>query len=280
MIIRCWGSRGSISVSGEQYVSYGGDTTCVEVVSKTGEIVIIDAGTGIRNLGNSLLKRGEKKYFILLSHCHWDHIQGISFFKPLLDKDVELVVQDRNIAEVSTRDIFKTVMTPPFFPIHWEDMTAKIRFDARLARQNFSIGSLSIESIPTSHSQGTLGYKFSEDGKSFVFLTDNELGFDHPQGKGKEGYARFAENADLLFHDAEYTKEEYLHRRGWGHSSIDDVLWLAQKAKVKTLGLIHLNQDRCDDEMDRIVDACNQELRAKKCPTRCLAVSNTSEFTL
>ncbi|OQY51255.1 MAG: MBL fold metallo-hydrolase [Desulfobacteraceae bacterium 4572_89] len=252
MYIKCWGSRGSIPVSGKEYIKYGGDTTCIEVIAKTGEIVIIDAGTGIRRLGRSLLERKKSEYYLLLTHTHWDHIMGIAFFKPLLYSNTRVFVQDRKFAGINTKGVFNEVLKPPFFPVPLKDFRADILFDDSL-NNSFQIGSLSIDMIPTSHSQGSMGYKFTEDDKSFVFLTDNELGFAHPQSKKLEEYIKFVENASLLFHDAEYTIEEYGCRTGWGHSSIPDVLDLALKARVKKLGLIHLNQDRTDDQMDEIV---------------------------
>jgi hypothetical protein len=102
-----------------------------------------------------------------------------------------------------------------------------------------------------------------EGNTSFVFLTDNELGFDHPTGQGRDAYLKFSQNADLLIHDAEYTADEYKRKTGWGHSSIQDVLDLALSANVKRLGLFHLNQDRTDDQMDKIVDKCRIDLKKK-----------------
>jgi phosphoribosyl 1,2-cyclic phosphodiesterase len=285
MYIKCWGSRGSIPVSGKEYLRYGGDTTCIEIIAKTGEIVIIDAGTGIRRLGKSLLERKKSEYYLLLTHTHWDHILGIAFFKPLLYSNTRVFVQDRKFAGINTEGVLNKVLKPPFFPVMLKNLRADIRFDASL-NDNFSIGSLNIETIPTSHSQGSLGYKFTEDGKSFVFLTDNELGFAHPQSRKIEDYIKFAENASLLFHDAEYTRDEYGCRTGWGHSSIPDVLDLALKARVKKLGMIHLNQDRTDDQVDAIVKESRLFFKDKNQPKHknwlidCFAVPYNFEIDL
>lgn len=279
MRIKCWGSRGSISVSGKEYVGYGGDTTCIEVVADSGEIVIVDAGTGIRRLGKSLLERQEKRVYMLLTHCHWDHILGIAFFHPLLRKDTCLIVQDRLIGCIDTKTVLDEVMKDPFFPVRIEDFQADIRFDPALNGE-FSIGSLTIDSIPTSHSDGSLGYRFKEGGKTFVFLTDNELGFDHPQSRGRQAYIDFCQGADLLLHDAEYTADEYVRKTGWGHSSVPDVLDLALKAGVTHLGLIHLNQDRTDAQMDDIVAQANRFFKGKNSPTRVSGVSYDFEVTL
>ncbi len=271
MDIKCWGSRGSVPVSGTPYIKYGGDTTCIEITAKTGETVIIDAGTGLRRLGNSLIERKINQYHLLLTHAHWDHILGIAFFKPLQFSKVTMVTQDRLFSGIKTKDVIHEVMKAPFFPIGLQDLKARIQFE-KFIDTDFSIGSLHIETIPTSHNNGGLGYRFMEDGKSFVFLTDNELGFDHPESRGREAYIDFSRNADLLFHDGEYTDDEYPRKKGWGHSSVRDVLNLAVQAGVKRLGLFHLNQDRSDEEIDEIVETCKGELKTNKSVIDCFAV--------
>ncbi len=278
MDIKCWGSRGSIPVSGDQYLKYGGDTTCIEITAKSGETIIVDAGTGIRCLGNSLIERGIKQYYLLLTHAHWDHIQGIAFFRPLLFSKVKIMIQDRKFSGISTRDVLNEVMKLPFFPINLKDLSADIKFEKGL-NTAFTIGTIAIESIPISHSGGGFGYKFIEDDKSFVFLTDNELGFDHPESVGYDAYLKFVQNVDLLFHDGEYTKKEYKRKRGWGHSSIPDALDFAVKANVKKIGLFHLNQDRTDDQMDQIIKECQLDLKKKNLPLDCFAVPCNFEIT-
>lgn len=272
MDIKCWGSRGAISVSGKQYLTYGGDTTCIEITAKSGETIIIDAGTGIRHIDNSFIENSPSRYYLLFTHVHWDHILGFIFFKPLLFTKCKIIIQDRKFSGMNTRDILSSVMKPPFFPIGLKDMEADIKFEKAL-NNTFSIGSIKIETILISHPGGGLGYKFIEDGKSFVFLTDNELGFDHPGSVGFDAVLDFSQNTDLLFHDGEYTEEEYKQRKGWGHSSIQDVLDLAVKANVKKLGLFHLNQYRTDDQMDKIIYDCQADLKKKGSNIDCFAAA-------
>jgi phosphoribosyl 1,2-cyclic phosphodiesterase len=279
MEIKCWGSRGSIPVSGHEYLKYGGDTTCVEITARTGETIIIDAGTGLRCLGNNLIKRNITRYYFLFTHAHWDHILGIAFFKPFLYKNVQAFIQDREFSGIKTQNVINEVMKQPFFPIGLKDINADIKFDKNL-NNKFSIGSINVESIFVSHFGGCLGYKFIEDGKSFVFMTDNELGFQHPGSKGNNEFLKFAQNADLLFHDGEYTKDEYKQKVTWGHSSISDVLEFAQKAKVGRLGLFHLNQDRTDKQMDKIVNECQVELKKNNSNIDCFAVACNFEISL
>ncbi len=279
MRIKCWGSRGSICVSGQQYARYGGDTTCFEIQAASGETVIIDAGTGIRRLGKYLIQKKIKTCYLLLTHTHWDHIIGLPFFHPLLYSDKTVYIQDRTFAGLTTKKVIEQVMRIPFFPVGLTAYNADIRFDASLIN-NFSIGSLDIETIPTSHSQNSLGYKFTENGKTFVFLTDNELGYTHSKGNTIKTYIDFSKDADVLFHDTEYTDKEYLKKSGWGHSRMSDVLELSAKASVGQLGLIHINQDRTDDQVDAMVDQCRRFFKDNHLSTSCYAVSADFELFL
>ncbi|NWH06729.1 MBL fold metallo-hydrolase [Desulfobacter latus] len=279
MRIKCWGARGSICVSGNQYTRYGGDTTCFEIQANSGEIVIIDAGTGIRRLGKHLVQREIKTCYLLLTHTHWDHIIGLPFFHPLFHENTTVHIQDRTFAGLTTKNVIDQVMCMPFFPVELKDYNANIRFDSSL-NNRFSIGSLDIETIPTSHSQNSMGYRFTENGKTFVFLTDNELGYTHSQGKRIEEYIDFSTNADVLFHDTEYTDDEYLNKTGWGHSCLSDVLDLSARASVGQLGLIHINQDRTDDQVDAMVAQCRRFFNDHHLSTSCYAVSTDFEIFL
>lgn len=279
MRIKCWGARGSVCVSGPQYTRYGGDTTCFEIQADSGEIVIIDAGTGIRRLGKFLVQKKIKTCYLLLTHTHWDHIVGLPFFHLLLCAATTIHIQDRTFGGLTTRQVIDRVMCEPFFPVGIKNYNADIRFDASL-NNRFSIGSLDIETIPTSHSQDSMGYRVSENGKTFVFLTDNELGYVHPQGRSFEEYIDFSKNADVLFHDTEYTDDEYLVKTGWGHSRLSDVLDLSAKAAVGQLGLIHINQDRTDDQVDAMVDQCRRFFNVNHLSTSCYAVSADFEIFL
>ena len=279
MRIKCWGSRGSICVSGPQYNRYGGDTTCFEIQANSGEIVIIDAGTGIRRLGKDLVQRKIKTCYLLLTHAHWDHIIGLPFFQPLFYANTKIHIQDRTFAGLTTKKVIDQVMCMPFFPVGLKHYNADIRFDSSL-NNRFSIGSLDIETIPTSHSQNSMGYRFTEEGKTFVFLTDNELGYTHPQGRSVEAYIDFAKDADVLFHDTEYTDDEYPDKTGWGHSRLSDVLDLSHRASVGQLGLIHINQDRTDDQVDAMVEQCRFFFNDNHLSTSCYAVSTDFEIFL
>jgi phosphoribosyl 1,2-cyclic phosphodiesterase len=279
MFIKCWGSRGSIPVSGSEYVRYGGDTTCLEIRAKSDDLIIVDAGTGIRRLGNKLVKEGLTQFNILFTHAHWDHLMGFPFFKPLFVDDVEIKAFKRPFPGSYVEDMIQKILASPNFPVKYSDLSARIIYEDA-GQDTFQIGSVRVEPIHLSHPNGGNGYKFIEGDKTFVFLTDNELGFIHPGGLEFEAYREFSEDADLLIHDAEYTPEEYHKQIEWGHSSYAHVLDLASKANVKKLGLFHLNQERTDDEMDEIIVKCQKIISEGKHPFDCFAVGVDMEFSL
>lgn len=279
MIITCWGSRGSIPVSGNDFVKYGGDTTCIEIQTESGDIIIIDAGTGIRELGNRLIKEPPKPFHLLLTHAHWDHLIGFPFFKPLYSDHQRIVLHTGPFTAKGLQRILSYTMMAPHFPVPFSRISAQLEYRATPAKA-FHIGALTIVPIPIRHPNSGYGYKLMENGKTFVFLTDNELGFTHPTGLSTQAYINFCTGADLLFHDAEYTPEEYEKAVGWGHSVYTDALNLAENAGVGTLGLFHLNQDRTDRQMDDVVKKARHRITEKGHQFECLAVGCGSRFEL
>jgi phosphoribosyl 1,2-cyclic phosphodiesterase len=171
------------------------------------------------------------------------------------------------------------LMAPPNFPIKYGDITAQLSCSDACPME-FEIGSVKVVPVALSHPNGGSGYKFIEDGNCFVFLTDNELGYIHPGGLDFDDYLEFAQEADLLIHDAEYTQPEYKTFIEWGHSVYTDALDLAQKAGVKKLGLFHLNQERTDRQMDNIVEDCRNRIAAKGRSLKCVGVTSDMVFEL
>jgi len=279
MLIRCWGARGSVPVSGEQYLRYGGDTTCVELRTRDGQTIVIDAGTGIRRLGKRLLSEAASPVHLLFTHAHWDHLLGFPFFKPLYKPSYSMRLYGCPCAQSSVKEFISGTMAPPNFPVPLEDVHADVAFETQ-CDVAFNLGSVVVTPIRISHPNEGLGYKFEEDGRCFVFLTDNELGFRHKGGLATEDYAAFCEGADLLIHDAEFNPQEYQHTRTWGHSTYADVLKLALEAKVKALGLFHHNQDRSDDQIDAIADTCRNLIADAGAELECFAVAAGMERTI
>jgi len=279
MLVKVWGSRGSIPVSGKEYLKYGGDTTCVEIRTQSGDIIVVDAGTGIRRLGTYLADEKTTDLNLIFTHAHWDHLMGFPFFKPLFFKKFHIHMHGCPYHSNFVETILSKVMAPPYFPVKYKDVTARMTYpDA--CPMDFEIGSVTVVPIALSHPNGGSGYKFIEGGKSFVFLTDNELGYVHPGGLEFNDYLKFCSGADLLIHDAEYTPEEYKTFVDWGHSVYTDALDLALKAGVKKLGLFHLNQERTDRQMDIIVQDSRQRIADLGSSMECVGVTSDMEFEL
>ena len=279
MKIRCWGARGSIPVSGEEYVTYGGDTTCIEIQTQEDEIIIVDAGSGIRRLGNLLIQEKRKQFDMIFTHAHWDHILGFPFFKPVYHQGITIQMFGCPLAQESIRKMISRTMEAPYFPVNFQDLRADISYH-QACESSFSIHSLTVIPIPLSHPNQGFGYKFTEKGKSFIFLTDNELAFQHPGGLAFSDYAALSRNADLLIHDAEFTEEEYGRTRTWGHSVYTHALNLALEVGAKKLGLFHHNQDRTDAAVDGIIGNCRQIIQERKESLECFALSQQEEIQL
>jgi len=279
MIIRCWGARGSIPVSGKQYLKYGGDTPCIEIRSRNNDIIIVDAGSGIRRLGDRLVEEKKWFYTMFFTHAHWDHIMGFPFFKPIYSKRTRITMFGCPFTQVSVKHIISLIMAAPNFPVNFEDIKAGIAYHETCG-DTVTINSMTVTSIPLSHPNQGVGYKFQEDGKSFVFLTDNELTHRHHGGLRFDDYRRFSEKADLLIHDAEFDAEEYRKRKAWGHSTYRDALRLALAAGVGRFGLYHHNQERSDEAVDAFVRDCRKTIREKGGLLECFAVPQDMEIVL
>lgn len=279
MKIKVWGCRGSIATPGADTLRYGGNTTCVEIRSNDGRIIVIDAGSGARNLGKKLADEDVKEIYLLFTHAHWDHLLGFPFFLPAYRKGCTIYLCGGPNAQDSLKRYLDHQMQAPYFPVDISLLQAHFEFGFANAH-GCNIGNLNIESIPINHPNGGYGFKLKEKEISFVFLTDNELAYKHEGGLGVEDYIEFCKNADLLFHDSQYTNEEYETTRGWGHSTYDDVLELAVKAQVKRLGLFHHDPDRTDEQLDNIVLECRTKIKAKDANLDCFAVAEGMEFDL
>jgi phosphoribosyl 1,2-cyclic phosphodiesterase len=253
-----WGTRGSIAVPGRETVVYGGNTTCVEVVLKSGPRIIIDAGTGIRRLGESLGDSlASSPLFLLMTHVHWDHILGFPFFAPLLPSGMELRIDGHPNCMTGLRHTFATPMGGGFFPVRLEDIKAHLTFLDKAASGPLKVGEAEVESIPLRHPQGGLGFRIREEGRTLVFVTDNELDSEETVRR----YADFCKGADILVHDAQYFPEETAERKGWGHSDYESVVRLAGLAGVARVFLFHHDPSRTDSEVKAVELRCRDLIR-------------------
>lgn len=270
MQIRCWGARGSIPVSGAEYIRYGGDTACLEIRPAQGKVIVVDSGTGILRLGQCLKSSAEKDINWLFTHTHWDHVLGFPFFEPLFSPQTKINIFGCKRAMGDLSKLLSNVMSPPHFPITFAQIKAELNFKEKCSSP-FQLGSVQVESIFLNHPNRGLGFKFTEQGKSAVFLTDNELGYSHPGSLGYEDYLAFCRGADILIHDAEYTEEEYKVTCGWGHSTYTQALELALQAGVKTFILFHHNRSRNDRQLDTLVQDCRKRIAAANQDMQCMA---------
>lgn len=281
MRIKFWGTRGSIAVPGEDTTMYGGNTTCLEITLQNEKKVIIDAGTGIRSLGEKLALENEKlDIHLLLTHIHWDHIIGFPFFEPIHNRASKIMVDGYHTCMKGLRYTFDNKMGDGFFPVQFADLKAEIKYLERLKDGILEIDGTLVSSIPLQHPQGGFGFRFLEGEKTLVFITDNELRKDAQIGRSPKEYAKFCKDADILIHDCQYTPQEIDERRGWGHSDYEAVLDLALEANVKKLILFHHDPSRKDAEVTAIKVLCEDLARKRNSAVKIEAARENSELEL
>lgn len=250
MEVRFWGVRGSIAVCGPRYVNTGGNTPCVEILHE-GTRLILDGGTGLRTLGESL-GFAPIEATLLFTHVHWDHIQGVPFFTPAFNPNAKLTFVGTRRNSGSLRDALTSQMQPPTFPITLDILRARLAFREIEKDAPFTVGPFTITPMDLNHPDGVLAYRIAADGRSVVFATDVEHG-DHLDDRLVE----LSQDADLLIHDAQYTIPEYRgergpSRRGWGHSAWNDAVEVGRRASVGRLALYHHDPMRDDAGVDAI----------------------------
>ncbi len=281
MRIKFWGTRGSIAVPGRETIRYGGNTTCLEITLQSGRVVVIDAGTGIRALGDKLSSENEKvDIHLLVTHIHWDHVLGFPYFSPLYKSASSIQIDGYPTCMNGLRSTFDNKMGDGFFPVKFADLRAGIHYLEILNHGALEIDETVIDTMPLHHPQGGFGFRFRERGKVLVFITDNELRSDAWKGLSPEDYTKFCEGADLLIHDAQYTPEEIEERRDWGHSDYRSALDVAWKAGVKKLILFHHDPSRTDPQVADIERNCDRLAREENSALLVEAAREGSEILL
>lgn len=241
-----WGVRGGIASCGPHTAHYGGNTPCVSVEADDGSLLVLDAGTGIRALGVQLSDRGDRHVLhLLLSHFHWDHVQGLPFFGPIWDASFAINIYAAHEPDEVERAV-RAQFDAPFFPVGMEHTKARVRFHDVRARD--AIGGIRVTAFPQYHPQGSTGYRLGADGRSLVYATDSEGG----TAVTDEALLTHANAADVLLLDAQYTPDEIVKRTGWGHGDWRRACDVAAKASVKRLMLFHHDPARCDDDLRSI----------------------------
>jgi phosphoribosyl 1,2-cyclic phosphodiesterase len=262
MEIKFWGTRGSIPAPGAQTLEFGGNTTCVEVILANGHRVVIDGGTGLRLLGQHLIENKLSCHFhLLLTHGHWDHLLGIPFFDPIYHESTKVIVDGWPPAFQAMTRVFDSHMGDGFFPVAFDHLKAKIDYLNTLAAGTLDLDGVLIDAMRLNHPQGGLAFRFREGQHTMVFLTDNELGA--ARGRRIPEFVEFCRGCDLLIHDAQYLPSEIGERRGWGHSTFEEVVALAQEAEAHNLILTHHDPSRSDADIKEIV-ARSREMAAQQ----------------
>jgi phosphoribosyl 1,2-cyclic phosphodiesterase len=278
--LRFWGVRGSIPTPGPATVLYGGNTACVEVRAQ-GEILILDAGTGLRGLGHQLMAEFDDQPLqltLLLTHTHWDHIQGLPFFPPLYKPQHQLRILGYEGARDGLAGVLSSQMESTYFPIGLRELPGNIVIE-ELKDLQFSVGQVRVQAFFANHPGMCVGYRLFSANGSIAYFPDNELNFPHRVMPGtrsdhsdaKLEFARdqdeklteFLRQTDVLIMDAQYDLEEYKDHTGWGHGCVDDVVALGLSAQVKQLYLFHHDPDHDDDRISRMVEHARQIVAAR-----------------
>ena len=249
LAVKFWGVRGSIACPSPEHVVYGGNTSCLEIFAGD-QRIILDAGTGISGLGQEFLRDGIKKGALLLTHSHWDHINGFLFFAPMFMPNYEFGIYAGHLAYAGgIESVLSTQMANPLFPVPLEALQAKLRFVDFTAGEGWNQGGgVKISTIPLNHPNGATGYKVEHGGKSICYITDTE----HVIGKPDQTILKFIEGADLVIYDCTYTDAEFPAKIGWGHSTWEEGMRLARAANVGQLVIFYHDPDHNDDFMAQL----------------------------
>lgn len=239
--LKFWGTRGSCPVSGPEYIHYGGNTPCLELCYDNTS-VIFDAGTGIRPLGLTLKK--ERKFDLFLSHFHWDHILGFPFFQPIYIKDVEITIWTPKSKGRTSRDLLGQLLAQEFFPIHLDQIQAKLEFKIIEENRPMEMGPITIDFHRTNHPGQTLCFKIKTPKQTIAYVTDNEIDL-----ATQNDLIKFLKEVDLLIHEAQYSSEEYENKTGWGHSPLDKVIALVNQINPKRWLVSHHDPVHTDEDL-------------------------------
>lgn len=260
MRVRFWGTRGSLAKPGPATVRYGGNTSCVEVRSAKGTRLVIDCGTGGHELGQAIMREGEpSRGHMLISHTHWDHIQGIPFFTPFFVPGHEWDIYAPQGFGESLKETLAGQMEYTYFPVTPEAFGAQVRYN-NLGEGVFVIDDVTIRTRYLNHPALTLAFRIEADGAAIIYSCDHEPhSKELAEGSGEIAgedlaHAEFMAGADLVIHDAQYLAVEYAAKRGWGHSTVEYAIAISAAARAKRLALTHHDPMRTDDQIDAVLD--------------------------
>ncbi|WP_017444548.1 MBL fold metallo-hydrolase [Gayadomonas joobiniege] len=263
MRIEFYGVRGSMPAAGPAYIKYGGNTACVHVQLKDGTDLILDSGTGIVELGHKLVQK-DTPIHLLLSHNHWDHIQGFPFFLPAHQSQRRLVITP-GLTEPTADKAILEQMSGTYFPLHHTDLKANIKIDTHNEADTWSIGPATISRQRLNHPSAGSAYCIQTPDCKLAYVTDNELYPPYPEATSYQQWIDFIAAADVLIHDAQYTESDMPFKHGWGHSLVEQAIMLAQDAKVKKCVLYSHDLARNDESVDAQLKKM-QQIAAERTP--------------
>lgn len=252
MKIKVWGCRGSLPSPGPENIRYGGNTSCVSVV-KDDTLIILDGGSGIQRLGK-IITSEVRELHVLLTHLHIDHTMGLGFFQPMYNPAIQVHLWGPSTTIEPLLHRLRRYFSPPLFPVRLNELPNHPIIH-EVGNSEFSIGELQIKSTYICHPGPTLGYRITDGDAVFAYMPDHEpaLGSaEFPNDLEWTSGVEIAENADLLFHDGQYTQEEYNSKIGWGHSSIKDAIAFGGECRVKKLAIFHHDPLNSDDRLEEI----------------------------
>ena len=276
LYVRFWGTRGSCPTGGPKTIRYGGNTPCTEV--RVGDLIlIIDCGTGLRELGGALLQEFRErpiKGHIFVGHTHWDHIQGFPFFTPLYNPRNSFTLYSVHGAHGSLENVFKGSMASDYFPIPLTSMAGKLRFMEMSG--TVDLGAAKVSFMHLNHPGVCIGFRIDAQGRSVTYLSDHEcfakLSAENDASRRQDAMvADFSRGTDLLIREAQYTEEEYALRKGWGHSTFDDAVRCAADARAKRLAIFHHDPEHTDEMMDGYMEYCRGLAQKAGAGTDCFA---------
>jgi phosphoribosyl 1,2-cyclic phosphodiesterase len=258
--ITIWGCRGSLATPGRDTLKFGGNTSCIAAELSDGTLIVLDAGTGIRNLGTRLSRGGPREIHLCLTHFHLDHVEGIGFFAPLFDPRTELHIWGPPSTERSLEERVSLYLSPPVFPLSLSDIPARLRFHD-VPDEPWRIGGAEVRATEVSHPGPTVGYRLTENGSAFAYLPDHEpaigVSLETLSSDWISGFA-IADGATALVHDAQYSEDEYPAKVGWGHSSVADAVVFARLAAVEQLLLFHHDPLHDDRKLEALQDRARE----------------------
>jgi len=268
------GTRGSLSAPGPNTVRYGGNTTCIEIRSDNDDLIVLDAGTGIRELGLELAEQMPVKCHLFVSHTHWDHIQGVPFFVPMFVPGNELIIYGPPdpLTMTGIEAVLAKQMEYPHFPVRVAELQADISYETLADGQTVDLGFAQVSTLLMNHPAMDFGCKVECDGKTLFFTGDHEpfyniyepgdddyADYEEIVKERNQGIVDFIKGVDVFIADAQYTEEEYALKKGWGHSTFERTLTLAKEAGVGKTYLTHHDTTRTDDQVDAIYARLQEE---------------------